>query len=344
VAPRGFRDSYPRELRAAALRTVAADAAAGAIALLAIAGIAAIALGRRISTEIALAAAAAVIAADLLRAGAAINPTTHSSIYSFSPEMTQVAARLRETGGRAFTCSIHAMPTFREAVRHVGRLDLWTVVLWRETLSPYTNMDAGIPTTGEDPTALVSSTRSLTTSDAMCRDPGTLQRLRQSGVRYILSVQPFTNEALRLAFVASPARTAPLSVHVYELEGALPDPTLWRSPDDVDEQGRGHMLDAAVARYLASKPGLVRVSVQAPHEAYLILRRTHARGWSATVNGKPAELVTANGRHQAVAVPSGPSDVVLRYRAPNARLGIALSLLSAAVAATLWLRSRASPS
>jgi hypothetical protein len=159
-------------------------------------------------------------------------------------------------------------------------------------------------------------------------------------VRYILSVQPFTNEALRLAFVASPARTAPLSVHVYELEGALPDPTLWRSPDDVDEQGRGHTLDAAVARYLASKPGLVRVGVETPQAAYLILRRTHARGWSATVNGTPADLVMANGRHQSVAVPAGQSEVVLTYRAPNARLGLALSLLSAALAAGLWLRSR----
>lgn len=336
-----FLDAYPHELRAAALRAVAADAAAGAVPLLAIAAIAALTLRQRVCAKIALAAATAVIAADLLRAGAGLNPTTHSSFYALSPEMTQVAAKLRETGGRVFTCSIYAMPTFREAVRRVGRSDVWTAGVWRESLSPFSNMDAEIATTGVDATALASSERSLSTADAMCREPGTLHKLRVSGVRYILSVQPFGNEALRLAYVASPARTAPLSVHVYELAHALPDPALWLGPDDLDEQGRGRTIEGAVARYVSSQPDLVRVGVETNQAAHLILRRTHARGWNATVNGKPADIVAANGRHQAVAVPAGKSEVVLRYRAPNAALGLALTLLSAVVAAVLWCRPRA---
>ncbi len=190
-------------------------------------------------------------------------------------------------------------------------------------------------------TALVSAERALSTADAMCREQGTLQRLRERGVRFILSVQPFANQALRLVDVASPARTAPLSIYVYELEHSLPDPTLWPSPDDLDARGLGRALDGALARYVESDPDFVRVAVETPREAYLILRRTNARGWSATVNGRPALLATANGRHQAVAVPPGTSDVVLSYRSPNARLGIALSLLSAAVATVLYLRSRA---
>ena len=96
-----------------------------------------------------------------------------------------------------------------------------------------------------------------------------------------------------------------------------------------------------MARYVESGSGFVRVAVETPREAYLIVRRTSAVGWSATVNGKPAVLLTANGRHQAVAVPRGTSDVRLRYAAPNARLGLALSLLSAAFATALWLRSSA---
>ena len=338
---RFFVDAYPQGLRAAALRSVAADAAAGAAALVAIAGLAVLTLRQRISARAALVAATAIIAADLLRAGAGLNPTAHSSLYTFSPEMTRVAARFREAGGRVFTCTIFAMPTFRDAVRRVGRTAVWTAGVWRESLSPYTNMDIGIPTTGTDPTALVSSERSLSTGEAMCRDAGTLQRLRESGVRHILSVQPFTNDALRLVDVASPARTAPLSIYVYELENSLSDPTVWHGPDDVDEQGRGRALDGAVARYVDAGSGFVRVAVATPRAAYLIVRRTHAAGWSATVNGKPAMLRAANGRHQAVAVPSGTSDVVLRYRAPNLWLGMALSLLSAAVATALWLGSSA---
>jgi hypothetical protein len=339
-----FVADYPQGLRAAALRSVAADAAMGAAALVAIAGLAVLTLAQRISARTALVAATAIIAADLLRAGAGLNPTAHSSLYAVSPEMSRLAARFREAGGRVFTCTIFAMPTFRDAVHRVGRTAIWTAGVWRESLSPYANMDVGIPTTGLDHTASVSSERSLSVGDAMCRDADTLQRLRESGVRHVLSVQPFTNDALRLVDVVSPARTAPLSIYVYELENGLPDPTLWHGPDDVDEQGRGHALGAAVARYLESESGFVRVAVDTPREAYLIVRRTNAVGWSATVNGKPAVLATANGRHQAVAVPSGASDVVLRYRSPNARLGVALSLLSAALATALWLRSSASGS
>jgi hypothetical protein len=335
-----FVDAYPQGLRAAALRAVGADAAAGALALLAVAGLAALRLRDRISPDVATAAAATIIAADLLRAGAGLNPTASPSLYAFSPEMTRVSARLRQAGGRAFTCSIFAMPAFRDAFnRYVGPAGLWTVGVARESLTPYANMDIGIPTTGADATALVSSEHSLSTREAMCRDPQTLERLRESGVRYILSVQPFTNDALRLIDVASPARTAPLSIYVYELARNLPDPTVWLSPDDVDPQGLGHALDGAVARYADAGPGLVRIVVEAPREAYLILRRANAAGWSATVNGKPAAVLTANGRHQAVAIPSGTSDVTLRYRAPNGWLGMTLSLLSAGAVAALWFRS-----
>ena len=336
-----FVASYPQGLRAVALRAVAGDAAAGAAAPLAMAGLAALTLRRRISARAAVVAATAIIAADLLRAGAGLNPTAHSSLYTFSPEMTRVAARLRDAGGRVFTCTIQAMPTYRDAARRVGRTGVWSTGLWRESLSPYANMDIGIATTGADATALVSTGRSLSTGEAMCREAGTLQRLRESGVRHVLSVQPFTNDDLRLVDVASPPRTAPLSIYVYELEDSLPDPAVWPSPDDVDEQGRGHVLDGASARYVEAGWGVVHVAVETPREAYLIVRRTSARGWSATVNGKPAILSTANRRHQAVGVPSGTSDVVLRYDAPNARLGTALSLLSAAVAAALFFGSRA---
>ena len=164
----------------------------------------------------------------------------------------------------------------------------------------------------------------------MCRDAGTLRRLRESGVRYILSVQPFDNAELRLVDVAAPARTAPLAVYVYELEQSLPDPTLWTTPDDLDAAGRGRALEGARARYLDAGAGHVRVAVDAPRAAYLIVRRTHAPGWSATVNGRPAPIVPANGRHQAVAVPAGASEVALRYRSPVGWLGTAVSLTAAA--------------
>jgi len=159
-------------------------------------------------------------------------------------------------------------------------------------------------------------------------------------VRFVVSVQPFSNEALQLVDVASPARTAPLSIYVYELADRLADPAVWSGPDDLDGQGQGRSLADATARYLEQRADSVRVTVLAPRAAFLILRRTQAPGWSATVNGRPAALTTANGRHQAVAVPAGASDVVLSYRAPRGGIGAGISLASLGVAIAAWLVGR----
>ena len=331
-----FTDAYPQALRAAALRSVAGDAAAGAAAPFAVAGLAWLALRQRIAPRAAVAAAAAVIAADLVRAGAGLNPVAPRSLYALSPEMTLVAERLRQSGGRVFTCMPNAMPTFREAVRRVGRTGVWLTVVNRETLSPYANVGAAVETTGADATALVASRFSMSWGEVLCQDPGTLDRLRTGGVRYVLSVQPFTNDALRLVDVTSPARIAPLSIYVYELARSLPDLSVAAARDDVDAVFGTSAIAAAGARYLEAHAGVVRVAVETPREGWLVLRRTSAPGWSARVNGAPAALETANGRHQAVRVPAGASEVVLRYAAPRAVAGLAISLASLAAVGALY--------
>ncbi len=330
-----FRDSFPLELRAQALRRVAADAASGAMAAIALATVAWLAARQRVGASFALAAAAAIVAADLVRAGAGLNPMA-SGLYALSPEMTQVAGRLRSAGGRVFTCLVQAMPSFREAARRVGHTSVWSTAVWQESLSPYANVAAGIETAGADATALAAARATLTTAEVVCQDKGTLARLRQSGVRFVLSVQPFANDALRLVDVASPARIAPLSIYVYELARSLPDPSVASAPDDVDASGATSAIAGAGARYLESPAGVVRVAVETPREGWLVLRRTGAAGWSARVNGAPAALEPANGRHQAVRVPAGASEVVLRYAPPRAAAGLAISLASLAAVGALY--------
>lgn len=335
-----FAPFYPGGLRAAALRSIAGDAAAGATALLVIAGLGALVLARRLPERTGVVAVAAVVAADLLRAGAALNPTAHASLYDVSPEMAALATRLRQDGGRAFTCVIHAMPGFREAARRNGdKAGLWTTAVWRETLSPLANVDAGVPTTGFDATAFISGERAFTARETMCADPGTLPRLRAAAVRYIISVEPFRHPELELIAVSAPARAAPLSIFVYRLANSLPDPTVWSSPDDVDAGGRARALDGAHARYVDDGTDSVRLAVVSPRSAWLIVRRTNAAGWSATVDGREAAVSLANGRHQAIPVPAGASEVVLRYRAPGGRLGAWVGVASGCVALALWLAS-----
>ena len=175
LAPRGVgerfvADSYPQTLRAAALGAVAADAALGASVLLAVAALAWLAWRGRISARAAVVAATTLAAADLVRAGAGLNPMAPPSLYTLSPEMTLVTERLRRTGGRVFTCLVHAMPTFQQAYG-AGRGTLWSTAVSWESLSPYANVPAGIDSTGADPTALVAGRLSMTPGEAACREP-----------------------------------------------------------------------------------------------------------------------------------------------------------------------------
>jgi hypothetical protein len=335
-----FLTIYPSALRAAALRAVANDAAAGAATLAAVAVVCFIAWRHRVSASLAVTAATGLIAADLLRAGAGLNPTLPASFYRPSSEVQAVAARLRAAGGRAFTCAVLAMPNFRKVVQELPSSSAWSAGVWRESLAPFTNTDLGVETTGVDPTALVAAERSLSNRDSMCNEESTLGRLRANGVRFILSVQPFTNETLRLVDIASPSRIAPLSLYVYELPDSLAELSLWTTPDDVDGEGRGHTLPGATARYVDKDADRLRIVVDAPQQAYLILRRSHAAGWSATVNGEPAAILMANQRHQAVRVPAGRSEVRLRYEPPDGLWGAAGTTLSAAVAVGLLGRAR----
>ena len=65
-------------------------------------------------------------------------------------------------------------------------------------------------------------------------------------------------------------------------------------------------------------------------------RGCHARGWRAHVDGVPAPVVRANGKHRAVAVSAGRHEVVLRYAPPGLVVGLALSVVSLLLAAVLF--------
>ncbi|RMG11876.1 MAG: hypothetical protein D6731_14880 [Planctomycetota bacterium] len=84
----------------------------------------------------------------------------------------------------------------------------------------------------------------------------------------------------------------------------------------------------------AVAPEEVRVAVRAPRAGFLVVTSAYDPGWRAWVDGTPVPLLAAYGVVQAVPVPAGRSEVVLRYRAPWP-LGLALSLLG--VLATVGL-------
>jgi len=82
-----------------------------------------------------------------------------------------------------------------------------------------------------------------------------------------------------------------------------------------------------------------RVVTQAP--GLLVVADTWMPGWTARVDGRPAEVKRGNHAQRVIALPqAGRHEVVLSYQAPGFRLGRAISLGSVVVWAVLWVVGR----
>jgi hypothetical protein len=363
-----FPAHFGWERNLAQARVLLADAARGGMAPLAAAGVAVLTLRGGLRRERAALVLTALLAADLLRAGAGLNPTVTAGFFRLSPEMTQEASRPLASG-RVFGCdpmeSRHYLEVTEALVRTGQPREMWAFALMQETLSMNIAAGAAIPTayTG-DTTMLVPQWRLLRPADMECRDPARLvDRLRRAAVAHVLSVDPLSDPDLELRHVLRPARIAPAVIHVYALRGALPGYQVATqvatvSPQPVPDaaaptrefqdmggvllEDRGPAAQGALGRVVAVEqvPGRVAAIVVADRPTAFVLRSAFAEGWSARLDGMPAAILRADGRHQAVRVPAGQSRIDLRYEPPHLRAGIALSCATAILMAVLWVRGR----
>jgi hypothetical protein len=88
------------------------------------------------------------------------------------------------------------------------------------------------------------------------------------------------------------------------------------------------------------RPTRLRLWVTLSSPGLLVLSQSNYPGWEAVVNGEPVKLLEADGLLPAVALPSGTSDVVFRYRPAPFQVGLILSGITA-VAGVLLLLLRA---
>jgi hypothetical protein len=83
----------------------------------------------------------------------------------------------------------------------------------------------------------------------------------------------------------------------------------------------------------------LRVRTDAP--GFVVLTDQDYPGWSVTVNGEPAPVLTANHAFRAVPVPRGDSTVVWTYRPWRVWAGLTVSLVTLAAVILGLVRSRA---
>ncbi|HET7293287.1 MAG TPA: hypothetical protein VFM88_12740, partial [Vicinamibacteria bacterium] len=251
--------------------------------------------------------AAALVGADLLRAGAGLNPTVSAGFFRLSPEMERVASALRATGGRAFSCDPEASPAYF-AARSVRRAhDAWSFAVSMETLTPNLNVGFGVKTAlSRDLTMMVPEARVLLPEQTSPKAvPRLVERLRAAGVTRVLCVDPVESAGLLFEGTLRPARLAPLAVHVYAVSSPRPLRSVEGSPGRIlSDQETTDAIE-------------LEVEVDAP--ATVVVRDAVAPGWRAFVNGAAAPIRTVEGHYRGLDVDAGRSRVSMRYRPPGLR-------------------------
>ncbi|GGR61497.1 hypothetical protein GCM10010197_30810 [Nocardioides luteus] len=108
--------------------------------------------------------------------------------------------------------------------------------------------------------------------------------------------------------------------------------------DDSTPAVSGSTAEVDVRRDEAEK---ISAEVTADGDGYLVVADSIARpGWSATVDGRPVDLVSGNHAFAAVPVPEGTHTVTLTYQAPGLRTSAWVSLLAALVTLGLLIVPR----
>lgn len=121
------------------------------------------------------------------------------------------------------------------------------------------------------------------------------------------------------------------------VEGALP--RLRYLPAFAGQAGAGGGLSAGAAALLDDRPESVRVRADGAG-GVLVLADAFAPGWTAAIDGRPAQLLRAPPGFRAVALSPGRHEVAFSYTAPGLRLGAGLSAAAAALCALLLAREK----
>jgi hypothetical protein len=89
-------------------------------------------------------------------------------------------------------------------------------------------------------------------------------------------------------------------------------------------------------RFLRDEPGRVEMEAELERPGFVVVSNAYFKGWTATVDGKPAPILRGNRAMQAVPVSGGKHRIELKYSCRSTMIGGVVS-----IAGWLWLGWRA---
>jgi len=337
IAPTELRESFGRSFAAAGIWLLLA----GALALLWPARV-----GHRWVGVVAV-----VVTLDLVVAGSGLNPATSASIYQGTTALTAQAG------------DDHRLYVFPETERVLKFERTHRFDSFQTDLDPRHIRESGLPNT-----AMLDGLSSANNFDPLL--PG---RYADWISALVLAPEASQTERLRLMDVgwvggevgpqapwvsyrrvpgAQRARLVPQAIaadSVTEALRVLDAPTfdpnrevVLEGPPEIArlEGGAG-----AAEVFAGPDPNRLEVKVEADAGGWLVLSDIWYPGWSASVDGAPADAYPADGAFRAVWVPPGSSTVTWLYQPTSFRVGVIVSAGALVIlmgVACLWIARRRS--
>jgi hypothetical protein len=310
---------------------------------------------------------AGMLAADLLWFGMPLTPAISADLYRL-PNPAARLARQEMGEGRLYVDPTFDYDTlfkryFSFDTFHSSDLAYWRPL--RESLLPDLNAVDGIPALNNNEPLVIGRWQDLMTRLAAADWPARRRLLAMMGVDYLLAESAPSGASpvagvphlYRLpdtarspgdppcAWVVTRARTvtAP-GAALSELMAPTFDPTtqvlLETSPSPASLASSAG--DGSASRVISLREDWNRrtIDLVAAQPGYLVLAYTYYPGWSAVVDGRPAEIVRADYALLAVPVEAGQHRVELTYRPLSFMLGAAISSLALLATIGLVLKGR----
>jgi hypothetical protein len=111
------------------------------------------------------------------------------------------------------------------------------------------------------------------------------------------------------------------------------------APAELPALAGGELAPDSAARVTLYEPNRLVIDTRAAQPAVLVLSEINYPGWEATVDGAAARIHATNYLLRGVVVPAGQHRVEMRYRAPAARNGAIISVVSLGVFGALLFYS-----